>query len=129
MQDPSVTNEIRSGIDRVLLIWMFNDGDIQLTEISDLNADGSYDIELDTSTSGIYYFFPIAIDIAGNIQYIDKNGDEFSVEVVSSSTSTTTTTSTASLSIIFTLISLISMTILWKMNRIKLKKRIIDRFV
>lgn len=130
VQDPSVTNEIRSGIDRVLLIWMFNDGDIQLTVISDLNADGSYDIELDTSTSGIYYFIPIAIDIAGNIQFIAKNGNEFTVEVVStsSSTTTTTTTSTASFSSEFMFISLISIIIFWRMNRRYYKKKTINKF-
>lgn len=129
VQDPLVVNEITSGIDRVLLVWTFNDGDIQITEISDPDADGSYDIELDTSTLGTYQFIPVAIDMAGNIQYIADYDQVFTVTVKSQTTTseppptTPTTTGKAPLSISFVLIALILTTILWRISQNYQRKR------
>ncbi|MFX1284572.1 MAG: hypothetical protein ACFFB5_13005 [Promethearchaeota archaeon] len=91
VQDPTPTNEISSGIDRVLLVWAFNEEEIQITEILDLDSDGSYNFKLPTSSLGTYYFIPVAIDVAGNIQFIADNGEVFIVEVISATTTPTTT--------------------------------------
>ncbi|MFX0172730.1 MAG: hypothetical protein ACFE9L_12505 [Candidatus Hodarchaeota archaeon] len=129
VQDLSVGNEITSGIDRVLLVWTFNDGDIQITEISDPDADGSYDIKLNTFTLGIYYFIPVAIDMAGNIQFIAENDEVFIVEVISEittsepSTTPTTTVDKAPLPIFFALIALVSTIIIWRSKQNYLRKR------
>ena len=87
IQDYSVVNEITSGIDRVLLVWIFNNGEIQITEVSDPDSDGTYDFELDTTIQGLYEFILVAIDMAGNIQFIADNDETFSVEIVTSTTS------------------------------------------
>ncbi|MFX0206215.1 MAG: hypothetical protein ACFFDT_09520, partial [Candidatus Hodarchaeota archaeon] len=94
VQDPTPINEISSGIDRVLLVWAFNEGEIQITEVLDLDSNGIYDFELPTSSLGIYYFIPVALDVAGNIQYFADNGEVFIVEVISATTPTAMTSET-----------------------------------
>ncbi|MFX0088213.1 MAG: hypothetical protein ACFFAU_21340, partial [Candidatus Hodarchaeota archaeon] len=92
VQDPLIANEITSGIDRVLLIWIFNDGEIQISEVSDPDSDGTYDFEFDTTTHGLYEFIPVAIDNAGNIQFVADNENTFFVEIITSTTTTISTT-------------------------------------
>lgn len=144
VQDPTPANEISSGIDRVLLVWAFNEGEIQITEIFDPDSDGIYDFELPTSILGTYYFIPVAIDYAGNIQFIADNNEVFIVEVVSvtttptttmtskttTTTSTTTTTKTSEtttegtpISILFILLTLFLLTIISRFKQKLLKKR------
>jgi len=108
IQDSSVINEIKSGIDRVLLIYMFNNGEIQINQVSDSDLDGNYDFELDTSIQGTFEFILIGIDNAGNIQFLADNNETFIVDVIQSTTTSTTTTSATSLQGLFILLALLS---------------------
>ncbi|MFX1516752.1 MAG: hypothetical protein ACFFC6_10605, partial [Promethearchaeota archaeon] len=140
VQDPTPTNEISSGLDRVLLLWVFNEGEIQITEVLNQDSDGSYDFELPTSTLGTYYFIPVAIDVAGNIQFVADNGEVFIVEVVSTPTTSTTTMSSGTISTtttttsettpagtsvtsLFILFSLLLLTIVSRLRQRILKRR------
>lgn len=114
VQDSSVVNEITSGIDRVLLIYMFNNGEIQINMVSDPDLDGNYDFELDTSIQGSFEFILISIDIAGNIQFLVDNNETFIVDVIQSTTTSTTTTSATSLQGLFILLAILSMDLVWR---------------
>lgn len=131
VQDPSSTNEVTSGIDKVLVVWTFSNGEIQVTEISDPDQDELYEFEFDTSISGVYQFIPIAIDLAGNIQYLSDNGQIFKIEIISVTTTPTTTTletstttttpSEAPIPIMFVFMSLLLLSIITRFNRKKSK--------
>ncbi|PWI49520.1 hypothetical protein CEE45_01635 [Candidatus Heimdallarchaeota archaeon B3_Heim] len=135
IEDPSIANEITTGIYKVLLLWVFNEGDIQITEVLDQDSDGIYDFSLDTSSLGTYYFIPVTIDNAGNIQYIAINDQAFAVEVFSATTTSTTTSTTSKTTIstttsfetplhrFFILSGLISTIIIWRIRRGYSRKR------
>jgi len=83
VEDKDVTGEITTGIDFVAVIWIFNDSEVYITELTEIN--GNYIMTLNTSNPGIYYFLLVAVDIAGNIQFLMNNDDIFTVSIASSS--------------------------------------------
>ncbi|MFQ5981485.1 MAG: hypothetical protein ACE5OZ_25355 [Candidatus Heimdallarchaeota archaeon] len=98
VEDSSSPNEIVSGIDKALCVWIFNNSDIEITELSDPDSDGIYEMALSTTAVGTYYFILVALDAASNLQYIALNDEVFVVDVVAVAPGPTSESSTTAIS-------------------------------
>lgn len=81
VQEPNPVDEIVSGLYGVFLIWSFNGGEVEVTELIDPEIDGTYNIILDTTVLGTYEFVIVAIDNADNIQVLDNGGLAFLIQI------------------------------------------------
>lgn len=83
VEDPEIVGELESNLSTILLMWSFNGGEIEQSELTGELLDGEFYITLDTSVEGIYEFVIVGIDAAGNVEFLSDADNPYILNIVS----------------------------------------------
>jgi len=81
--DPNIVGETKSGIDTLILFWSWNGGEVMQSEYVATDLEGEWIVTIDISLIGTYEILLVAVDAAGNAEYLGEGAGPFIIHIVS----------------------------------------------